>query len=59
MGTGNFEMRFYENQNSFDVIYGATIDNGALEESGVQLSGMGGPCDATTFSCKPLSSRMA
>ena len=52
MGTANFEMRFYENQNSFDVIYGATIDNGALEESGVQLSGMGGPCDATTFSCK-------
>lgn len=52
MGTANFEIRFYENQNSFDVIYGATSDNGALEESGVQLSGMGGPCDATTFSCK-------
>lgn len=51
VGTANFEMRFYENQTSFDVIYGATSDDGALEESGVQLSGMGGSCDATTFSC--------
>jgi hypothetical protein len=52
MGTANFELRFYENQTSFDVIYGATTDNGASEASGVQLSGMGGPCDATTFSCQ-------
>ena len=52
MGTANFEMRFYENQTSFDIIYGMTADNGGSEESGVQLSGMGGSCDATTFSCQ-------
>jgi len=52
MGTANFEMRFYENQTSFDIIYGMTAENGAAEASGVQLSGMGGPCDATTFSCQ-------
>ena len=52
MGTAHFEMRFYENQTSFDIIYGATSDNGASEASGAQLSGMGGPCDATTFSCQ-------
>jgi hypothetical protein len=51
-GTANFELRFYENQTSFDVVYGVTTDNGASEASGVQLSGMGGPCDATTFSCQ-------
>ena len=50
MGTANFEMRFFENQTSFDIIYGATSDNGASEESGVQLGGSG-PCDGTTFSC--------
>jgi Beta-propeller repeat len=52
MGTASFELRFYEDQTSFDIIYGATSDGGALEASGVQLSGMGGPCDATTFSCQ-------
>ena len=52
MGTASFEMRFYENQTSFDIIYGMTADNGGSEESGVQLSGMGGSCDATTFSCQ-------
>ena len=51
-GTANFEMRFYENQTSFDIVYGATTDSGASEATGVQLSGMGGPCDATTFSCQ-------
>jgi hypothetical protein len=51
-GMANFEVRFYENQTSFDVVYGATTDNGASEASGVQLTGMGGPCDATTFSCQ-------
>ena len=50
-GAANFEVRFYENQTFFDVIYGATTDNGASEASGVQLSAVGGPCDATTFSC--------
>ena len=51
-GTANFELRFYENQTSFDIVYGANTDSGAAEASGVQLSGMGGPCDATTFSCQ-------
>jgi hypothetical protein len=52
IGTANFEVRFYENQNFFEIIYGATADIGASEGSGVQLSGSGvGPCDATTFSC--------
>jgi len=51
-GTANFELRFYENQTTFDVVYGANTDSGASEASGVQLSGMGGPCDATTFSCQ-------
>ena len=51
-GTANFELRFYENQTTFDIVYGANTDSGAAEASGVQLSGMGGPCDATTFSCQ-------
>src|SRR4029077_4848822 len=42
----------YENQTTFDIVYGANTDSGAAEASGVQLSGMGGPCDATTFSCQ-------
>jgi len=50
-GTANFEVRFYENQLSFGIIYGATADNGAFEESGAQLTGPGGLCAATTFSC--------
>jgi cell division septation protein DedD len=49
-GTANFEVRFYENQNFFDVIYGATVDNGGSEESGVQAGSSLG-CSATTFSC--------
>ena len=45
----NFEVVFYENsQTSFDVIYGATSDNGSDETSGVQASSAG---PATTFSC--------
>jgi Beta-propeller repeat len=51
-GTANFEIQFHENQTSFEIIYGATTDSGASETSGVQLSGVGGPCDATTFSCQ-------
>jgi len=42
----------------FDIIYGMTADNGAAEASGAQLSGMGGPCDATTFSCQTPPSQM-
>ncbi len=47
--SANFEVVFYENDPShFDIIYGATNDNGSDETSGVQASS-GGP--ATTFSC--------
>ena len=49
-GTANFEVVFYENNPScFDVIYGATADDGSFEESGVQQSDVGP--GATTFSC--------
>ncbi len=44
----NFEVVFHEGQTSFDVIYGATSDNGLDETSGVQASSTG---PATTFSC--------
>ncbi len=45
----NFEVVFSENsQTHFDVIYGATSDNGLGETSGVQASSTG---PATTFSC--------
>jgi hypothetical protein len=48
-GTANFELQFFESDPSFfNIIYGSTADNGANEESGVQLS-FDGP--ATTFSC--------
>jgi hypothetical protein len=43
---------FMRTKTSFEVVYGATTDSGASEASGVQLSGMGSPCDATTFSCQ-------
>jgi hypothetical protein len=49
-GTANFEVVFYENNPScFDVIYGATVDDGSQEVSGVQQSAVGP--GATTFSC--------
>jgi hypothetical protein len=49
-GTANFEVLFYEdNPFCFDVIYGATADDGSSEESGVQESAAGP--GATTFSC--------
>jgi hypothetical protein len=47
-GTANFEVRLFEATSCFEVIYGATADNGSSEESGVQQSGTG---PATTFSC--------
>ena len=47
--TANFEVVFHENDTThFDVIYGATSDNGLDETSGVQASATG---NATTFSC--------
>jgi hypothetical protein len=45
----DFEIAFYENDPTFfDIIYGATSDNGSGEGSGVQASGTG---PATNFSC--------
>ena len=44
----NFEVVLHENTQCFDVIYGATSDNGAAEESGVQKSATG---PAAQFSC--------
>src|SRR5437764_7057590 len=47
--SADFEIVFHENsQTSFDVIYGATSDNGLDETSGVHSSSTG---PATTFSC--------
>jgi len=48
-GNANFEVRLYESGGCFDIIYGATVDNGGSEESGVQQSATGP--GATTFSC--------
>jgi beta-propeller repeat-containing protein len=50
-GTANFELRFYENQASFDMVYGANTEHGASAESGVQLNTLAGPCNSTTYSC--------
>jgi hypothetical protein len=50
-GSANFELRFYENQTSFDMVYGVSTENGASAGSGIQQSGLAGPCNATTFSC--------
>src|SRR5439155_2945237 len=47
-GTANFEIALYEGQSFFDIFYGVTVDDGSLEESGVQQSATG---PATTFSC--------
>jgi hypothetical protein len=45
----DFEIAFYESDPTFfDIIYGATSDNGSGEGSGVQASGTG---PATNFSC--------
>ena len=47
-GAANFEARFFEGSPKFEIIYGATADNGSAVESGVQESGTG---RATAFSC--------
>ena len=52
-GTANFEVRFYENQTFFEMVYGVSNENGALASSGVQQGTLasryaGRP---TTFSC--------
>ncbi len=47
--SANCEVVFYESDTThFDIIYGATNDNGSDETSGVQASSAG---PATTFSC--------
>jgi hypothetical protein len=47
-GTANFEVRLFENQQRYDVIYGATADHGSKESSGVQE---GDGQRYTQFSC--------
>ena len=47
-GTANFEVRLHESSTDINVIYGATVDNGAEETSGIQSSSAG---PATQFSC--------
>jgi Beta-propeller repeat len=52
-GRANFEVRFYESQTFFEMVYGVSNENGALASSGVQQgtlnSRYAGP--PTTFSC--------
>lgn len=52
-GSANFEVRFYENQTSFEMVYGVSNENGALASSGVQQGTLGGRYAGppTTFSC--------
>ena len=47
-GTANFEVRLYESSTDINVVYGATVDNGSEETSGIQSSSAG---PATQFSC--------
>jgi hypothetical protein len=54
----NFEVRFYENQTFFEIVYGATADNGASAQSGVRRGNVASACNATTFSCHTPRSRM-
>jgi Beta-propeller repeat len=51
-GTANFEVRFYENQSFFEIVYGVSTENGASAGSGVQQNTLAGACNATTFSCQ-------
>jgi hypothetical protein len=51
-GTANYEVRLYEDEDRFDVIYGATADSGATATAGVQIgdgSTAGG--SVSQFSC--------
>jgi Beta-propeller repeat len=50
-GTANFEVRFYENQSFFEIVYGVSTENGASAGSGIQQNTLTGPCNATTYSC--------
>ena len=52
-GSATFEVRFYENQTFFEMVYGVSNENGVLAEAGVQQGTLesryaGLP---TTFSC--------
>jgi len=52
-GTANFEVRFYENQTFFEMVYGVSNENGALASSGVQQGTLASRYAGlpTTFSC--------
>lgn len=52
-GSANFEVRFYENQTFFDLIYGISDEIGASAASGVQQGTLGGRYAGfpATFSC--------
>jgi hypothetical protein len=52
-GTNNWEIRLYEGQQRFDVIYGATADNGSGETVGVQEGT--GTTNFTQYSCNTAS----
>ncbi len=47
-GTANFEVQLSESSTDVKVVYGATVDSGAEETSGIQSSSSG---PATQFSC--------
>ena len=47
-GNANFEVRLFESSTDINVVYGATVDNGSEETSGIQSSSAG---PATQFSC--------
>ena len=47
-GTANFEVQLSESSTDINVVYGATVDDGLEETSGIQSSSSG---PATQFSC--------
>ena len=47
-GTANFEVQLSESSTDINVVYGATVDDGLMETSGIQSSSSG---PATQFSC--------
>jgi hypothetical protein len=47
-GTANFEVQLSESSTDINVVYGATVDDGLAETSGIQSSSSG---PATQFSC--------
>jgi hypothetical protein len=47
----NFEVRLYEGQTSFDVVYGQVADSGSGATIGVQRGALGGNTRYTQYSC--------